>query len=220
MGALKPGELMESPSWTIMSQAGMSYIATRLVCMMNNTKKCGYCNEIKSLTEFTIQGARYSYTSTNQYHSYCKKCNAQRAKEWRTQNPNYKGSGRNSMVPKEDRRLFSAIRARLIQAKERIKKYNQAETTLIDMELYNLYKAQNAKCALTGVEMSVEKQSPLCLSLDKKEPELGYTLDNVQWVCWAANRAKGDLSMIDFLGMCECVVEYQKVQRLSKSSES
>ena len=187
---------------------------------MNNTKVCTACNVEKPLDSFSLQGTKYSYSASSKYHSNCKDCSAKRAKEWRKNNPNYKGTGRNSKVPEQDRKLFSAIRARLGQAKERIKKYNLEATALTDMELYNLYKAQNAKCALTGVEMVVEKQSPLCLSLDKKEPKLGYTLDNVQWVCWAANRAKGDLSMMDFLGMCECVVENLKVQRLSKSSNS
>ena len=187
--------------------------------MTDNTKQCRYCNQVKPLTEFTIQGKKTGYKSSGQYHSYCKACNAERAKEWRTRNPNYKGSGRNSLVPKEDRLLMSAIRARLGEAKQRIVKYGLEQTTLTDLELYDLYQKQNGKCALTGVDMVVEKQSPLCLSLDQKEPRKGYTLDNVQWVCWAANRAKGDLSMIDFLGMCECVVNYQKVQRLSNGSD-
>lgn len=180
-------------------------------------KKCSKCGIEKDISEFP-QKKRESQKYLSSYNVYCRQCNTERAREWRKNNPNYKTSGKVNSIPKEDRILMSAIRARINQAKQRIKKYSLDDVILNDMELYNLYKDQKGKCALTGVEMTVEKNSPLCLSLDKKEPNQSYTLENIQWVCWAANRAKGDLSMIDFIGMCECVVEYQKVQRLSNDS--
>lgn len=186
--------------------------------MSTTHKTCSKCGIEKYILEFP-QKKRESQKYLSNYNVYCRQCNTERAREWRKNNPNYKTSGKVNSIPEKDRILMSAIRARISQAKQRIKKYSLDGVILNDMELYNLYKDQKGKCALTGVKMTVEKNSPLCLSLDKKEPNQSYTLDNIQWVCWAANRAKGDLSMIDFIGMCECVVEYQKVQRLSNDSD-
>ena len=43
------------------------------------------------------------------------------------------------------------------------------------------------------------------LSLDRFDPAIGYTPENTRLVCWAANRAKAERSMSEFLELCRAV---------------
>ena len=179
------------------------------------TKLCGQCHESKPLSEFTRAKSSANYKmAVLEYHTYCKACNAVRARQWRKEHPAYRGTGKLNQYPKEDRLLLSAIRQRLSDAKTRATKSGSGPVTVTEHELYLLFLEQDRKCALTGATLAVEKKHPLCLSLDKKDPNKGYTLENVQWLAWAVNRAKGDLHIDDFYSMCEAVSNW-KVQRLS-----
>ena len=58
--------------------------------------------------------------------------------------------------------------------------------------LEELWDRQCGRCALTNVPMDIDEHSPLfSKSLDRIDSNLGYTKDNVQWVCRAINLAKG-----------------------------
>lgn len=181
------------------------------------TKHCIQCDTTKPVESFTKANRTGSYKEqTSGYHSYCKACNAARAKELRkAYGTNYRGSGKLKNVPVEDRYLMSAIRARLTDAKARCRKFNKTAPEVSDTYLYKLFLDQERKCALTATPLLVEKQSPLCLSLDQIDPSKGYVEGNVQWLAWAVNRAKGDLSTDDFLNMCSAVLSNRNVQRLS-----
>lgn len=184
------------------------------------SKFCNDCGEEKPIDQFTRSKANQNFKQAHlTHHSYCKTCNARRAREWRKTRPNYRGTGRLKAVPKEDRVLMSAIRQRLVDARSRCKKFGKESPTVTDQELYEIYLEQNRKCALTGATLVLEKEHPLCLSLDQKDPTQGYTKENVQWLAWAVNRAKGDLPMHDFYGMCQAVLDYRKVQRLSNGTQ-
>lgn len=181
------------------------------------TKHCTQCDTTKPVESFTksIRAGSYKLQNTD-YHSYCKVCNAARARELRkAYGTNYRGTGKLKNVPVEDRYLMSAIRARLSDAKARCRKLNKPLPEVSDTYLYNLFLNQNRKCALTGTPLLVEKQSPVCLSLDQIDPSKGYIEGNVQWLAWAVNRAKGDLSLEDFYDMCSAVLSNRNVQRLS-----
>lgn len=184
------------------------------------TKTCSMCKEEKPLADFPeikAQSTHYRKKGTNHgtHEPRCKPCKAAYAREWRKRHPAYRGSGKLNSIPKEDRLLVSAISDRLMQAKERAKKYGGAEPDIDRDYLYQLFKDQQGRCALSGVLMKIEKGAIACLSLDKIKPELGYIQGNVQWVAWAVNRAKGDMEEAVFLDMCQQILDYQKVQRLS-----
>lgn len=179
------------------------------------TKLCNSCGETKPLDQFTQSKRQFKYSASQNRHSYCKVCNAARAREWRKTRPNYRGTGRINAIPQEDRLLMSAIRQRLSDARGRCKKLKRDAPVLTDIYLYELFLKQNRCCALTGATLVIEPNHPLCLSLDQIEPEKGYIEGNVQWLAWCVNRAKGDLSLDHFYEMCEVVLEYRKVQRLS-----
>ena len=188
------------------------------------TKICTKCNEDKPLDMFPLERSHTSYRnqglSVRTHRTECRPCSAERAREWRKTHPNYRGTGKVNGIPLEDRILVSAIRIRISQAKQRAIKYDQ-ETPDIDLQfMYELYKAQDSKCALSGVKMRVEKGAITCPSIDKIKADRGYIKGNVQWVAWAVNRAKGDMDEDVFFDMCNQILEYQKVQRLSKGSVS
>lgn len=181
---------------------------------------CKTCVIEKPLDDFPGVGTKfvpYTYEGlTRHTHDrVCRTCKAAYAREWRRNHPAYKGSGKFKRIPTEDRYLISAITARLLQAKSRAKKYKQPEPDIDRDYLYQLYKEQAGMCALSGAAMKTEKRAVTCLSIDQIVAGVGYVKGNVQWVAWAVNRAKGDMSHDIFVDMCEQVVKNQKVQRLS-----
>jgi hypothetical protein len=179
------------------------------------TKFCNSCKEEKAIELFTKAKRQFKYASAQSHHSYCKECNAKRAKAWRENNPGYKGTGKLKAIPQKDRLLMSAIRQRLVDARTRCKKLKREPPAVTAEYLYALFLKQERKCALTGAELVVETNHSLCLSLDQIDASKGYVEGNVQWLAWCVNRAKGDLHMDDFYEMCEIIINYRKVQRLS-----
>lgn len=186
----------------------------------STTRSCKECGEEKPLSEFTKARLNENWKKSDNFklpthqafHSYCKVCNAKKAREYRRayaeQNGHgYRGTGKLKKVPPEDRKLMSLIRGRITEAKGRASKFNQVTPDLDEDYLYELINAQDRECAATGCAFVIEKKHPLCPSLDKIDPELGYVKGNVQWLSWAANRAKGDMRTLDFIEMCRRVVE-------------
>lgn len=60
----------------------------------------------------------------------------------------------------------------------------------------------NGKCAISNIPMTYEfcKGNVMTnISVDQINPKAGYTKDNVQLVCWAVNRMKGEMSMDELL---------------------
>lgn len=165
-----------------------------------STKTCRTCNETKHIEDFPYQQKHGFRGQSGGYRLDCKECTATKAREYRkTYIP-----GR--QLRKDVNKLhYAACSMRLHDAKGRSR---DAETVFsIDTDyLYELLQKQDYKCALTGTELSFEKRNPQVLSLDKLVPSHGYTQGNVQWVSWAANRAKGDLTMTEFITMCQAVV--------------
>ena len=180
---------------------------------------CSKCNVERPLNEFALRGNKQNYRTMGLNmplrDSRCNHCKAEYAKEFRKRNPGYRGTGKLKTIPQEDRLLVSAISDRLMHAKTRTKQYSLPEVNIDREYLYQLYQEQGGRCALSGVVLKVEKRAVTCLSLDQKEPGLGYVKGNIQWVAWAVNRAKGDMSQDMFIDMCKQVLSHQKVQRLS-----
>ena len=76
-----------------------------------------------------------------------------------------------------------------------------------------LWEKQDGKCALTGMQMTYkfyEGRVNTNLSVDRINSTKGYSKDNVQLVCMAANQMKNDLSMEEFINMCESVLALER----------
>ena len=77
--------------------------------------------------------------------------------------------------------------------------------------LLDLWNKQEGKCAITGYAMTygVESRrgSDYGVTLDQIIPRGGYTVGNVQLVCWFANLMKTNMTMERLLEVCKRVVE-------------
>lgn len=165
------------------------------------TKTCRTCGEVKPLGDYPYQ-IKYGFRgdSPGSYRKDCKQCTAEKARAYRKSYT--KGGGYRAGV---DKLLYSACSCRVGDARARANK-SRVEFNISTDFMYDLYIRQGAVCAISGIGLSLEKGAHHVLSIDKVDPCRGYTEDNVQWVSWAVNRAKGDLSKADFLEMCRAIV--------------
>ena len=76
-------------------------------------------------------------------------------------------------------------------------------------DLLKIWARQKGRCALTGWKMTTTRGIGVVrtnASIDRINPKGGYTLDNIQFVCVAANKAKFDLQTPEFLKLCRAVM--------------
>lgn len=75
--------------------------------------------------------------------------------------------------------------------------------------LWELYLKQEKKCALSGVEITIQKEKCTLntASLDRIDSSKGYIESNVQWVHKIINISKNSLSNDDFYWWCLQVVK-------------
>jgi len=172
-----------------------------------NEKLCTTCNTLKSIDYFSTGNSGTYTLKAKSIKNRCNACCAEYARKWRKKNKGYTGSGKLKAIPTEDKLLMSAISSRLGDAKGRIKRSKQTPTDLDADYLYELFKKQKGLCALSDVHMKLETNVITTLSLDKIDPSLGYVKGNVQWLCWAVNRAKGEMHTTTFKDMCKKITE-------------
>lgn len=72
--------------------------------------------------------------------------------------------------------------------------------------LWELFIKQNGKCAISGLDISLDKNA----SVDRINSKLGYTEDNVWWVHQDINKMKLDFVLLDFIKYCEIITTFQK----------
>lgn len=78
--------------------------------------------------------------------------------------------------------------------------------------LWELYLKQDKKCALSGIEIKLERSySRNCktqtASLDRIDSNKGYTLDNVQWVYKDLNIIKSNTPNDEFINWCKLIAK-------------
>lgn len=96
------------------------------------------------------------------------------------------------------------ISHKLQSAKKRAAK-DGLEFALTNSDLHELWSSQGGRCALSGAELGYIGTGWNAASIDRKDPEQGYTPDNVQWVCWRVNDAKSNMTNQDFVTMCAAI---------------
>lgn len=78
--------------------------------------------------------------------------------------------------------------------------------------LKELWSLQSGCCAISGIPFEpggFGKRHPFSPSLDRKDSDLGYTKENVQWVANIVNYGKNEWGEDAFLKMCSAVVHAQ-----------
>lgn len=73
-----------------------------------------------------------------------------------------------------------------------------------DLNVETMFEKFNGYCALTNWEISIH-YSQSTASLDRIDSNLGYTLDNIQWVHTMVNMSKNKYKQEDFVKMCIAV---------------
>ncbi len=176
------------------------------------TKICKTCEKEKSLVEFSTHGVKGStnYRSGKKVRvsSDCKSCCAIWQREHRKkkleEDPDFYKKSRNKPKLTEDQKLLNSfVSSRLVDAKTRSKKYNKP----YDIDKYYMRDLWTGYCSISGIPITLVKGDHHVGSIDCIDPQKGYVQGNVQWVSWAVNRAKGDLSLKDFLNMCKAITE-------------
>lgn len=83
--------------------------------------------------------------------------------------------------------------------------------------LWNLFLEQNRKCHYTGNEIFFRssRKGWKTSSLDRTDPSIGYTKDNVKWVHKDINIMKWVFSGSQFIEMCTKVTNYRKNNDIS-----
>lgn len=92
-------------------------------------------------------------------------------------------------------------------------KTRKKEFSITMEQLWELFVAQDNKCAMTGldIQLSLDRKksdpdfSKITASLDRIDSSKGYTVDNIQWVHKDINRMKWSLSKDDFIYLCNLV---------------
>jgi hypothetical protein len=86
------------------------------------------------------------------------------------------------------------------------------QTDLTTEYLKEVWDKQNGICPYTGIKMELGrtsgdediKKTPTKASLDRIDPNIGYVIDNVEFVCYCVNVMKNDFTkeeMINFINL-------------------
>lgn len=89
-------------------------------------------------------------------------------------------------------------------------KKKDLQVDIDDEYLHELFKKQQGRCALSGIDLKLRTDSKsfdFTASLDRIDSSQGYIQGNVQWVHKWINKMKLDLPQERFLEMCQLVVQ-------------
>jgi hypothetical protein len=93
-------------------------------------------------------------------------------------------------------------------------------------DIKELYEKQQGNCAVSGVKMTHIRntgdgrcKNPRNISVDRIDSSKGYTKDNIQLICSAANTIKWDLDQEEFFAICELITNYQHSKKMSSNVE-
>ncbi len=94
--------------------------------------------------------------------------------------------------------------------RRRTKKKKWPESDLTTLKLKTIFENQQKLCSYTGKELKIcQKNDPYQASIDRKNSELPYTEDNIEFVCLIAQYAKNTFTKEQVIQFCRDVVAYQ-----------
>lgn len=83
--------------------------------------------------------------------------------------------------------------------------------TITKQDIRKLLLKSNNKCAITGIEFIYDiPRGPFKPSIDRIDSTKGYTLDNIQIVCWIYNSAKGPNKHSDVIKFATALINFNK----------
>lgn len=163
-------------------------------------RMCRICLKIKYFADFSVKRYHRNHDGSIKYTTYdyrCKEC----LKPYRA----LKTKETKSDLEKFCNRVAVSARCR---CKEKDLAFDLDKTYLVE-----LWNSQDGRCFYTGEVLDRtlvgNKTHPHIKfpSLDRKNPEMGYTKGNVAWCTYEVNRMKNDLPLEDFYSLCRTVLE-------------
>ena len=92
------------------------------------------------------------------------------------------------------------------QARSNAKKLDR-DFDLTGEQVFDLWNKQGGMCALSGLPMQHHPSFvDFNASIDRIDSSLGYTIDNIQLVCWRVNEMKNDLTEPHFFWWLRALV--------------
>jgi uncharacterized membrane-anchored protein len=73
--------------------------------------------------------------------------------------------------------------------------------------ILDLFKKQNKKCALSGLDLTLDYNLENTASLDRIDSNEGYIKDNVQWIHKKINKMKMELDQQEFISFCKLITQ-------------
>jgi|APGre2960657373_1045057.scaffolds.fasta_scaffold42872_4 hypothetical protein len=133
----------------------------------------------------------------------------QRAKEWRTNNPEkakaaeLKTRARKEQDPESFLgHLFSGVKKGAKHGRSR-----EIKVSITKDDLRKMLIASKGKCALSGLQMDIKFNSRYKVSVDRINSNKSYTKTNIQLVATCVNKAKMDLKQEEFIAMCKAIAK-------------
>jgi hypothetical protein len=154
--------------------------------IINGIKVCNKCNTSKSTFEFSK-----NRSTGDGFQKVCKNCFA-----------NYpcvkKGYAKKTHAYKTDMLSYFIAKAHGLNDKSRRKLNLPCDLT--GQILLEIFEKQNRKCYYSGIEMvhNVGISQYNSISVERKDPNMGYVKDNVVLCAFAINSFKGSLSEEEF----------------------
>lgn len=91
------------------------------------------------------------------------------------------------------------------------------------LDLEDLYNRQQGKCFYTGLQMSLEKTSrhnnSMALSVDRVDPSLGYTRENVVLCLNCINAMKNNMDFSQFKAIADSLASHLKALTFKKEKK-
>lgn len=163
--------------------------------LVDGKMQCRTCGAWKPLEELEKNKAcRYGRTSR------CKACGIKKTQEWASRSiENYL---KNLACHHKQNLKF--------RTKHRSRAHLWQDTCVTYEFLLDLWKKQDGRCAVTGVEMTYvlgEGGTQCNLSIDRIDSSLGYIPENVQLVCKQVNLMKHTMDHEDLMFWCRAILE-------------
>lgn len=114
-------------------------------------------------------------------------------------NPGGSAEWMRQISPKADE--LSPFRALLRKTRSRKTKQVGSDVSITIEQLKELWEKQNGICAITGLKMILPRTTaetnvgPKCASIDRIDNSRGYSIDNIQLVCYSANLARNSFDI-------------------------
>lgn len=163
------------------------------------SKSCSKCKEIKQVEEFTKD--KYSKSG---YKSWCKKCHRTFNKLDREYANAAQEKFRNSIKGISSTLLYSSLRRSINKNLE------------FNLDISWVYeRVEKNVCEISGLPFEKNKNrkslnNPFAPSIDRIDPNKGYTKDNCRLICFIINQAKSDYDDETLFKMCKAVTEFNQ----------